>query len=205
MRLRNRHGLRRGFTLVEMVVVVIIMAVLFAVTLPSLRSTAKNNRLRSSVRELMSLMKYARTEAVFNGRTTEVFLSLEENQFWLDLRTPDPKTGRYNPKDKKSTMERKRDLEKQVSFKGIDALPGNILQNEKVIACDFYPDGTASPTLITLENDRDAVYTIEILKSTGMVELTQGTLETVQATSGARSYPLPENYNEGYGTEEMAE
>lgn len=192
----------RGFTLIEIIVVVIIVAVMFAVMLPSLRSTAEGNRLRSSVRQVTTLMKYARTEAVFNGRTTEVFLDTKKHQFWMDLRTPDKKTGRYDPKKLKTNMERKRELDTRVIFHSVTAAPENILDH--IIAFDFYPDGTASPGLITFSNGNPTLYTLEILKSTGMVELKKGDLESVQAEKGSTAYPLPPNYNDAYSAETRA-
>ncbi len=197
---------RRGFTLMEIIVVVIIIAIMFGVALPSLRGMRDNNRLRSTVRENMSLMKYARSEAVFNSRTTQVFLDVEKGEFWLDLRTPDEKTGRYNPKAPKTTMERKRKLEKNVFITEVNAMDNNILENGKIIAIDFFPDGTASPTLITYQMEKKGddgeeaatEYTIEVLKSTGLVEMNEGDLEKTQTAKSERTYPLPDNYYEGY-------
>lgn len=211
----SRSTLRRvsrrpgsAFTMVELVVVVIIIAVMFAVSLPTLRGVSKGNRLRSDVRELMNLMKYARTEAVFGARTTQVFLDTKKHQYWLDLRTPDPKTGRYNPRDLKTTMERKRDLESGVWFSAVTADEDNILK-DGVIAFDFYPDGTASSGLISISNRKPdnpdaggAEYTLEVFPSTGMVELNDGDVETISADSGSKSYPLPDNY---YGEYSLSE
>lgn len=186
---------RRGFTLIEIIVVVIIVSVMFVVALPSLKSVNDNNRLRSSIRELTSLMKYARSEAVFNGRTTEVFLDTEEHQFWLDLRSVDEKGKRSSSKkNKKSSMEHKRELEKNVAFDAVNAINDNILKNG-IIAIDFHPDGTASPALITLKNSQDTRYTIEVYKSTGQVETVKADLDTVAGGQGVE-YPLPEGYYE---------
>lgn len=198
-RLTYSYSRQRAFTLAEIMVVVVIISVITAVSLPSLRGMAKNNRLRTSVRELMSLMKYARSEAVFNGRTTEVFLDTANREFWLDLRTPDPKTGKYDPRAPKASMERKRTLENEVFFASVNALNDNIIDG-KIIAIDFFPDGTASPVMISLANAQDVSYTIEVLKSTGLVEMNKGDLETVAEEKGQLSYPLPPNYNEAYGS-----
>ncbi len=179
---------------------VIIVAIMFAVMLPSIRSTAEGNRLRSSVRQVTTLMKYARTEAVFNGRTTQLFLDTEKHQFWMDLRTPDEKTGRYDPKKPKSNMERKRELDTRVRFESINAAPENIL--DEIVAFDFFPDGSASPGLVSFTNGSPTLYTLEILKSTGMVELTKADLETVQAKSKETAHPLPPGYDDAYAAEE---
>lgn len=212
MLIRNRHSFsnapfilhlssRNGFTMIEIIVVVIIVAIMFAVMLPSMRSTAEGNRLRSSVRQVMTLMKYARTEAVFNARTTQVFLDTQNHQFWLDLRTPDEKTGRYDPKKLKTNMERKRELDTRVRFEAIDADEDNILKGD-VVAFDFYPDGTASRGHISFTNGSPTLYTLEVLKSTGMVELKKGDMETVKAESGTTAYPLPPNYDDAYSAAE---
>lgn len=94
-------------------------------------------------------------------------------------------------------MERKRTLETRVFFKSANVLTQNILDNG-VVAIDFFPDGTASPALITLANKGDANYTIEVYKSTGIVELNKGDLEEVQDAAGSLDYPLPPNYDDGY-------
>ena len=194
-------SLRQGFTLMEIIVVVIIIAIMMGVAFPTMRDMAENNRLRSSVREMMSLMKYARSEAVFNNRTTEIFIDTEKREFWLDLRTPDPKTGKYDPKAPKATMERKRQLEDKIWVKGANVLDQNILDNG-VVAVDFFPDGTASPALITLalekSEEKETNYTIEVFKSTGMVELNEGDLEEVASAKAGMQYPLPDGYNDAY-------
>lgn len=194
-----RGNPRRGFTMIEIIVVVVIIAVMFTVSFPSLRAVNDNNRLRSSVRELSNLMKYARSEAVFNSRTTEVFLDTEKHEFWLDLRKPNEKTGRYNPKDPKTTMERKRELETKVQFDSVTALDNNILSGG-IIAFDFYPDGTASPGLVTLRNNRDLRYTVEVIKPTGSVKIHDMGMDDAKTEIESVSYPLPGDYNQGYGS-----
>jgi len=180
-------------------IVVVIVAVMFAVAMPSLRGMSDNNRLRSSVREITNLMKYARTEAVFNGRTTEVFLDYKNHQFWLDLRNPDQK-GKISEK-KKQTTERKRDLEKNVSFDAINAEEQNILKND-IIAVDFFPDGTASSALITLQNSKKTKYTIEITKATGQVTLRSGSLEDAADGQASEQFPLPDDYYDSMSANE---
>lgn len=195
------HG-RRGFTMMELVVVVTIIAVIFAVAMPTMRNMNQNNRLRTTVRELTSLAKYARSEAVFNGRTAQLFLDVDNHAFWLDLRTPDPKTGRYDPKAPKSRMERRRDNQQQVVFEQVTASEANILDNGTLIAVDFFPDGTASPLVATLrskpqkgkDDESGARYTLEVSPSTGLVKIHKGGHdETVEALS-TTNYPLPESY-----------
>lgn len=172
-----RHAYSRAFTLLELMIVVTIIAVMMGVSFPVLRNMNQKNKLRATTREVIALMKYARTEAVFGERTTEVFIDVPKKEYWLDLREPDPKTGEYNPKRKKKQLEQKRDLAQGIEIAEITTYGSNIIKDQ-IIAIDFYPDGTATPTLMTFVNTRtDSKLTIELLKSTGLSEVSAGTIE----------------------------
>jgi len=51
---------RDGFTMVEVTVVLVILAITGAILYPSLRATLDKARMDASVRDLASLLKYAR-------------------------------------------------------------------------------------------------------------------------------------------------
>lgn len=171
-----------GMTLLELLTVLTVLAVLMGVTFPTLRGFNEKNKLRATVREIVALMKYARAEAIFGQRTTQVFFDLEKREFWLDLREPDPKTGEYNPKRKKRQLEQKRTLNRDLWFDEVTTYDDNII-NDKLVAVDFHPDGSASPLLLTVANRNGAKLTIEVIKSTGRTEVTPGTIEEKKAAN----------------------
>lgn len=62
---------QRGFTIVELLVALTIVAILAAVAAPSFTSVVNNNRLAAQSNELLSAIQYARTEAIrTNARVT---------------------------------------------------------------------------------------------------------------------------------------
>lgn len=167
--------------MIEIITVVTILVAMMGITFPLMRSVNDKNKLRATARELVSLMKYARTEAIFGERTTEVFLDVNKREYWLDLREPDPKTGDYNPKAKKSQLEQKRSLNKQIKFDEVSAYDSNIIKDQ-LIAVDFFADGSATPAMMTLMHERGgAKMTIEVMKSTGMTEITAGSIADKKA------------------------
>ncbi len=186
---RSRFALesRRAMTLLEILVVMTVMAILMAIAFPSMRGMNEHNKLRATAREIVALSKYARNEAVFGERRTQIFLDVAKREFWLDLRTPDAKTGEYRTGKNKNQFEQRRTLNKDIWFDEVTTLDRNVIR-DKVIALDFFPDGTASPAMITLTNKSQKRMTIELLKGSGMAEVTPGSIADKQerAAEGER-------------------
>jgi hypothetical protein len=108
----------------------------------------------------------------------------------LDLREPEPEKGSSSSsggkKIKQRNIEQRRRLTEKTPpdmwFEETSAYDENIIENSKgkVIAIDFHPDGSASPTFVTLTNNGGMHITIEVLKATGQIEVTPGTIAEKQ-------------------------
>ena len=61
-----------GFTLVELVTVMTIVAVLMALGVPSYQYVTNANRISSEVNGLLGDMQYARSEAIKEGQTVTI-------------------------------------------------------------------------------------------------------------------------------------
>ena len=78
----------KGFTLVELMVVVALVAITAAIALPNLANFIRDNRVQSQAEELNSIFQYARSEAVtrrapvtvsVNGGTGKVAVTLPDS------------------------------------------------------------------------------------------------------------------------------
>jgi len=67
--------LGRGFTLLELMVAIAVLAILATVGVPSFRALIQNNRVTTQANELVSALSFARTEAVKRGRNVEVVIT----------------------------------------------------------------------------------------------------------------------------------
>jgi prepilin-type N-terminal cleavage/methylation domain-containing protein len=73
----------KGFTLIELTIVIALMMILYAIAAPSLRNLAPSSRLKSSAREIQSLLTYARDVAMTENVSYLVVFDLDEQRYWL--------------------------------------------------------------------------------------------------------------------------
>ncbi len=84
------RGYRRaahGFTLIELMVVLVIMATLSAAILPSIASALRRTGLRATRDKLCDLLNFAYMSAVSRGRPVEVNLDPSRRACWVSVRT----------------------------------------------------------------------------------------------------------------------
>ncbi len=70
----------RGFTFLEIMLVIVIVAILSAVVIPNMAKSIKGNRLRSASRTVISSGKYARSLAVMRQKEMVLTFDLDENR-----------------------------------------------------------------------------------------------------------------------------
>src|SRR5690348_9551182 len=76
----------RGFTLMEMVVVLALIAILAAAILPEMRGTYEDARLRSSSRELIDAMNLAYSRAVTLNQQHRVRFDINNGKYVIEKR-----------------------------------------------------------------------------------------------------------------------
>ena len=73
-----------GFTLLELMAVLGLMALLLGLVLPSLLHSWEREKNRASLRELTTTLRTARSEAVTKGRKVRLFLNLKTGRYRLE-------------------------------------------------------------------------------------------------------------------------
>lgn len=73
----------KGFTLIELMIAIAMLAILLAVGVPNFQASIQNNRMSTNANELLSAMMIARSEAIKRGVNVRI-MSTSGNQNWAN-------------------------------------------------------------------------------------------------------------------------
>ncbi len=150
--LRERSG-QNGFTLLELIVVLALLALLMGLVLPGLQRTVKKERDRANLRQLTTVLRLARSQAATTRKRVRVFVERETGRFWLE------------------------------GFGRQGVLTGMRLGDTHLVWLDtshrqgyiaFYGDGSSSGGKLVLEDVTGRRYNLEVEIITGKVSLKTG-------------------------------
>ena len=143
----SRH---RGFTLVEMLVVMVIMVLAYAMTAPMISAGVSGAELKAAARQIAAGLRKARSEAVVRKNEVALTVDVERRQFEL---SGDKRIYRFPEKIEVSLFTAQSEL--------LDA---------KIGAIRFYPDGSSTGGRVTLSHG-ERKYRVDVDWMTGRVKV----------------------------------
>lgn len=152
----RRAARGRGFTLLEMVMVLVLAGILAALVAPSVSRTLESSRLRGGAAELRATLSLARTLSASAGQARSVLFDLESGEYGI------------------AGESRRRLLPEGVSFRSVrvgDALaeagrpPGRDAPRVR-----FFPDGSAEETEVVLTSAGGGMQRVTVDPMTGLAE-----------------------------------
>jgi type II secretion system protein H len=160
---------RRGFTLVEVLVVMVIVAIAFAALRPGFVGSIRTAKERAGLRRLVGLLKSARTEAIARGKLVRVMCDAELGEFWAEVQV-DP------------TVDRSEFAPLALLGRSAVRLPESLSVSEFAVggrtaaglldtALYYYPDGRTDGARVVLSRARGGRISAEVVAATGRVQL----------------------------------
>jgi type II secretion system protein H len=141
MRLRQTKS-SRGFTLIELVLVMVIAAVVMAIVIPTLSHSVQGRRCGDVAAQMCALAGYARTEAISQGIVYRLNLDAAGRQFYLTMQ----QGGTFV--DLGEEFGRRFELPDDLTMQ-TDLQP-----QPDGLYVQFTPDGKCDPATITISDDR---------------------------------------------------
>ena len=142
-----------GFTLVEIIVVLVLVAMVVAIGATAMSRKLPGQRLQQSARELAAQLRFTRAQAIATGKP---------QLFTLDARSREWRAG-----DKRNGT-----LARDIAIVATGAR--NEQQREGVAAVRFFPEGAATGGRFVLSHGR-AAWQVDVQWLTGEVSLVRAT------------------------------
>jgi prepilin-type N-terminal cleavage/methylation domain-containing protein len=189
---------RIGFTLLELIVVLAILVVVGAMSIPLLQGTLLSSRLQSGATQVRSAMANARVKSMTSGVPMILEYELETDRYKIKPASNfvdelEASTGAAMNEELFVLPEGVKFLSVQTSeSRPVDTSQtadqlgqGTITSSQSVI--HFYPDGSCSTASIQIGNERDAKLVISLRGITGVALVSDPSVETLPQTDTTQS------------------
>lgn len=160
---RPPSAAERGFTLLELILVLVIVCTALAIAAPSLRGFWSGAQTKDAVHHILALARWARSQAAADGRVYRLYLNRQVYTFWLAVEDG----GSFVPLGKE--------------FGRVYSLPAGARIDLTTLGgaaqdfIDFYPDGWATPAIIRLTDPRGEEIQLASRSPTERLEVVDGT------------------------------
>ena len=156
-----------GFTLIELVLVLLVLSLVVGIVYPSLGTLSRQATGRGAHFELLSLLRQARWWSARTGRICEVHLVVDRDDCTVEVFTRDGDRLVPLPAEEEWTI-----LEQFPRLTGLRSIPpmsDGAKKNEMTVV--FTPQGVRRDYRITLAEESVTSAQIEIRRPTGLVRL----------------------------------
>jgi type II secretion system protein H len=146
MKRRTKHS---GFTLLELVLVMLIICTALAIAAPKMSGWANNGKLRNLADQFLTLTRLARTNAIADSTVCRIQIDTQQGKFWLMKRQPGTKEftrDTSNFGNEYTIMQGGRMELKKV----VNDTSDTSTESQEVI--DFFPTGRAQAATITFSD-----------------------------------------------------
>ena len=174
MGIRHQPQPTAGFTLMELLVTMTVLALVFAIVVPNLGAIVPSARLEGNGKQILRQLDWVRSEARIQGKPMSLDFDLDK-QRWRIVFPPEQQLTR--DQDEWTLEERPDDwtpLEKDVVFAGIgDARNGLASRGTYRLVFDEYGFTADQQIVLKLQSDPDMVWSLMLMGLSGRTEVEQ--------------------------------
>lgn len=164
---------RRGFTLLEILVVIAIAATIVAIGLPRFQSVF-DVQIKSAIRRLIGTIRYTFHESAITKGYYRLIYNIDEQRYTVKRLAM---TGEFLQED--SSLVQEEQLPVGIYFEDVVTMHAGKIDEGETFT-QFFPNGFAEHTVIHLRDEYGSQYTLLIQPLTGRVEVMEGYIDIIQ-------------------------
>lgn len=147
--------IKKGFTFVELLIVVILLGVVAALSIPNFRNSYYNFLLSDTSHNITYFMRYAQARSISERLPHRLNFNLDRSKYWLTKRSDSLEEQFERLKGK---------------FGRVFAINDNLTLECESMEINFHPDGKIDKINIYLSNKSERFYTISTEAQSGYVQ-----------------------------------
>ena len=155
-----RHN--KGYTLIELTLVVFLVGVMLAISIPNFRHSLLTDGLKSVTRKIIGLVKGVRNEAIREQKTYLFNIDLELNRLWIE-------SADMNEEEKELAKAKAFELPQDVSIMDVWR-KGKGKKMDGEIAIPFNKKGYTEQTLLHLGAEDGREFTLSLSPFLGSIK-----------------------------------
>ena len=186
----STFGHARGFSLIELIIVLAVMALVFGLAAPRVAKNMGALHLRTTAKQVAASMRWARSQALSSGKTYNAVFDCKEQRVIISdyagamntdimklVQTAGGGAGQKEPENSDAAMPQRMlkifELPEDIFISRIeiadvlDANPGE----QSIYQLTFFPDGTTMGGEITIADEQKRSFIISVDFLTGIVSL----------------------------------
>jgi type II secretion system protein H len=156
----------KGFSLIELLVVLILLSLSLALVAPSLSRFSRTVELRGAAQKISGILRNCRSESVNKGKVYQVILNSQSREVTVHTKEP---SGEKDEKKEASTPQRTYLLPEGIQMKEDPTSSSESASGLPII--EFYPNGGSNGGTILINSPDRLGYRIQVNFLTGMVEI----------------------------------
>jgi type II secretion system protein H len=156
----------RGFSLIELLVVLILLSLSLALVAPSLSRFSRTVELKGAAQKISAILRNCRSEAVNKGKAYQVLFNAQSRE--VSVHSMD--LSEENVEEKQGPVPEKTYLLPEgIQMKGDPTTSS--LSTSELSPIEFYPNGGSNGGAILLDSPDRLGYRIQVHFLTGMVDI----------------------------------
>lgn len=160
----------KGFTLIELIIVLVILAAVLTITFPRMEAFFSGSYLKSSTRRLVGTIRYLHDRSATTGKRLRLCYDLDEDEYWIEEENEE---GEFE--ELKTVLGRREALPEGISFLDIITPEGKMNSGQTFTL--FFPKGYVTKSIIHLQNEKREVQTLLVKGTMGQVMVYEGYVE----------------------------